>query len=128
MSWSWSHTFAAYCYAKGELQEFDRSTLLEILAEWRMHDRHPDNDAAWPDQWPKALAAVTRLNEDVCTQSLVERVWDRASTQKTCDNGGWNAWMCPYGCHCHCVDFGPEDSNMHPRVTREDAERMGVFV
>ena len=23
------------------------------------------------------------------------------------DNGGFNAWMCPSGCGCHCVSFSP---------------------
>ena len=96
------------------------ATLLEILGEWRMHDRHAGNDAAWADQWPVVHAWCS---DDGRRQAQgVHRGGNLAAClrQKTCDNGGWNAWMCPYGCHPHCVDFGPEDSELHPRVMREE--------
>lgn len=124
MAWSWSHTNEAYAYARTELLDLSRETLLEILAEWRMHDKHPENDAAWPDQWPKALAFVNQLHGEESHADLAEQVWDRANEQRTCDNGGWNAWMCPYGCWPHCVDFGPDDEDTHPRVAHPN-ETLG---
>jgi hypothetical protein len=109
MAWSWSHTYEAYLYAHSQLYLLDRDTLLEIAAEWRMHDKHPDNDAAWADQWPKALAFIRSKFCALPNASIAEYVWKRAYEQQTCDNGGWNAWMCPYGCGPHCVDFSPEN-------------------
>ena len=120
MAWSWSHSAQAYVYAHDQLEQFSRTELIEILAEWRMFDRHGHNDSAWADQWSVVLRNARKWASTRIKGYLVQEIWERAERQATCDNGDWNAWMCPYGCHPHCVDFGPEDSELHPRVTREE--------
>lgn len=127
MAWSWSHSSEAYSYARCELDDFSRPLLLEILTEWRMHEKgRPDQ--MWADTWPKELAMVTFQNRETRTQALRDAVWEKAREQATCDNGGYNAWMCPYGCHPHCVDFGPSDSLESPRMTRADYVPGQVFI
>ena len=32
-------------------------------------------------------------------ERIADYVWKRASEQRTCENGGFNPWMCPHGCH-----------------------------
>ena len=47
------------------------------------------------EKYEEALAQAKTLPKDV----LVGEVWDYAENARRCDNGGWNAYMCPAGCH-----------------------------
>lgn len=110
MAWSWSHTTDAYIYARSELAGLTTPMLEEIAAEWRMHELHPGDSHvhAWADQWPRVLRnTCVRFKGE--RQKLIAHIWEKAQEQATCDNGGFHAWMCPYGCGPHCVDFGPTD-------------------
>jgi hypothetical protein len=40
---------------------------------------------------------------------LSELIWELAEGQRTCTNGGWEAWVCPFG--CHTVPFGPPEES-----------------
>jgi len=51
---------------------------------------------------------------------LADFIWEQASEYATCDNGGFNAWMCPSGCGCHCVSFSPPDEPANEEL--EDVE------
>ena len=110
MAWSWSHTGEAYAAAERNLRRLDRETLETILAEWRCYV--PDeSDVSFEDSfnaegWDAAITGVreSRLPLDV----LADDIWDRASDFATCDNGGWNAWLCPFGCGPHTVPFDDE--------------------
>ena len=106
MAWSWSHTHEAYDYARNELEKLPYETLLEIDAEWQAAEYTDEPYAHTPEfnieKFNNAMQALSLPTED----ELAERIWDRANEQRTCDNGGWNAWMCPFG--CHTVNFGPE--------------------
>lgn len=109
MAWGWSHTAQAYVYAESQLRAFDRDTLLEIAAEWRMHKRFPGNDHDWQRLWPQVLANVRKKYRAKRNSEIALAIWLQAEDQALCDNGGFNAWMCPYGCLLHCVPFSPED-------------------
>jgi hypothetical protein len=104
MAWSWSHTAQAYADAEENLEELPRDTLEEILAEWECHRPGTDDFAA--ELWETTLANVKA--RELPTDVLADAIWDRASEQQTCDNGGFNAWMCPYGCGPHTVPFNRE--------------------
>lgn len=110
MAWSWSHTNEAYEHAFNQLAFFTRAACVEILVEWWMHDHHPDNDHAWTTDRLRTAKKIIQSRHRYSTDGeLRSAIWERAADQRTCDNGGFNAWMCPYGCGCHCVDFGPDD-------------------
>lgn len=116
MAWSWSHTDEAYLYAYKQIRTLPRETLIEIVAEWEMHDRFSEAaDFVWANEWPKVLTLVKSRYEShnghiVLDQRIIGDVWTRAFGQQTCDDGGFNAWLCPYGCGPHCVPFGPEEA------------------
>ena len=103
MAWEWSHTTEAYSNALNNLHDLPRETLLEIAAEWRAWDGDsfaPDLDLEHYDRLMKCQA-LTGLPTDV----LADDIWDKASELRTCDNGGFNAHMCPFGCDVHKVAF-----------------------
>ena len=105
MAWSWSHTSEAYAAAYDNLHEQEREWLCVTFAEWRACETDDDgnldansfNEADYDD----ALALCVDLPSDV----IADDIWERMSEQATCDNGGWNAWACPSG--CHTVPFSP---------------------
>jgi len=96
MAWSWSHTAEAYEAVRLNILDLPRDTLQIIWAEWRGSEYEDwsgwqfDNEA-----YEAALAEADNLPGDV----LAEEIYERAYGNSTCDNGGWNAWVCPFGCH-----------------------------
>ena len=117
MAWSWSHTEQAYADAYDNLGELPVETLREIWAEWLATDTgfsHPDADYSGfsPSLYEQALATGHKEWEDPeASHVLPDLIWEQASEQATCDNGGFNAWMCPHGCGPHCVTFDRESAD-----------------
>lgn len=97
MAWEWSHTPEAYATAKANLAKQDRKWLVECVAEIETRN-------VGLDRWEHAYAAAMLAAHELSNDELVEIIWDYASTYRTCDNGGFNAYMCPDG--CHSVSFG----------------------
>lgn len=98
MAWEWSHTDEAYAYAREHVSRLSKGTLLTVLREWAYQDRET---AGRPGSF-RLPAGVRRLNQS----TLADLVWDRAEEYHTCSNGGWEAYVCPDG--CHTVPFGPK--------------------
>lgn len=98
MAWSWSHTPEAYDNAHDNLLDLPVDTLRVIYKEWRTHILSVgQDDAAWLATYENA-SNFTEMS-DMTNREIADAIWEWANEQRTCDNGGWNAWMCPYGCH-----------------------------
>lgn len=107
MAWSWSHTLEAYLEADEKLKSKSRGWLEETLAEIRTYedcsrvDREQGCLSVCPDDYfDEALfrehrKSVSLLPGDV----LADEIWSWAEEWRTCSNGGWALYMCPYGCH-----------------------------
>jgi hypothetical protein len=109
MAWSWSHTTEAYDNAQENLSLLPREDLEVIYAEWRAAQsksgRVDDSNYFNEKKYLRALKFAKTLPDDV----LADFIWERASEHATCDNGGFNAWVCPSG--CHSVPFGKPDDD-----------------
>jgi hypothetical protein len=121
MAWSWSHTQQAYSDARENLSELDRETLEIIFAEWRaVQGKHgiidPVSPALNERKYERALKHAKSLDHD----TLVDFIWEKASEFSTCDNGGFEAWMCPHGCGPHCVSFSPPEEAEDSDFADED--------
>ena len=109
MAWEWSHTPEAYTNAYEQTKRLPRATLLTILREWSYDDRDKANrlpKRAISEKTGRARgfrrpAGLWRLDRD----TLADLVWQRAEEQRRCTNGGWEAYLCPEG--CHRVPFDP---------------------
>ena len=86
MAWEWSHTPEAYTNAYDNLCKKSKKFLRECAVEWAEHE------------------GVKPPPADVPKENLAEHVWTKAEEQRTCDNGGFNAWACPGGCHTVSFD------------------------
>ena len=111
MAWSWSHSNEAYHNARENLFELSMTAMIEILAEWKAHNTTDSegctenfNDRVYRKEQKRLQKRYRRtiaLEGYVFgfREELVNAVWGRMEEQSTCDNGGFNAWCCPYGCH-----------------------------
>lgn len=105
MAWEWSHTPEAYFAAYENVQNETREFLEVAFAEWHGNGgQYGSGNLSRFDisAHDKALERAKSLPADI----LADFIWQHAETQKTCDNGGFNAWVCPYG--CHTVSFSCE--------------------
>jgi len=111
MAWSWSHTVEAYFDARENLFDLDADTLRVIWAEW-MGCPPSDDGFRYDEDFDPALYE-SKLAEaaSIDAESLAESIWDFAEEQRTCDNGGWNAWVCPSGCHTVPFSRGDDDES-----------------
>ena len=106
MTWEWSHTNEEYNNAYENLSNMERNKLEEIYAEWHAWNKDtvvPQIDCDHFDRIMEGQKKVP-IPEDI----LIDFIWEKASgwdTGRNCDNGGFNAYMCPFGCGCHTVPF-----------------------
>lgn len=108
MVWEWSHTEQAYDNVQENIKRQSREWKEIVFAEWRAAQR-PKSDAFDERfnerKYERALKWV-KTPGNMTDEALDEFIWERANAQRNCDNGGYNAHCCPYGCGPHCVEFG----------------------
>lgn len=117
MAWDWSSSPEAYAYAERQLRKKGHGTLAVIYAEIRAHESpfnnefsknqyHDDTGEGFNQEvYGEELAKAKKIPKDI----LADFIWRFMEVHRTCDNGGWNAYCCPSG--CHTVPFGPERRN-----------------
>ncbi len=108
MAWSWSHSQEAYANAQANLEDLPREVREVIYAEWRAVQTrkktdYNDHDHFDERRYQRALAWV-KTSDDADDTAINEFIWIKAEAQATCTNGGWEAWLCPYGCHLVSFD------------------------
>lgn len=102
MAWEWSHTYEAYANVEGNIHHMSLADLRTVYAEWRAYDLEQKNHE---DPWGKPYDRFIRDANKMSRNELTEYVWERASEFRTCDNGGFRAWVCPWGCHTVSFDL-----------------------
>lgn len=118
MAWEWSHTQEAYDNVKANLALKPLSWLSECYAEIVAHD-HPMNDCNTEEEevnkWDRMYAIGLKTCETLPRDMIIDVIWKFASEDhRTCSNGGFQAHMCPSG--CHHVSFDPPQLNLVYKV------------
>jgi hypothetical protein len=89
------------------MEALDRETRNVIAAEW-LASR--ENEYGWYDMdasdLPKYEAEQARVAQ-WDDEAINELIWDKMAEKATCENGGHEAWCCPFGCGPHLVPFDP---------------------
>jgi len=107
MAWSWSHTTTAYENALDNVQKLSDEKLSECYGEFMARipnygiedDLDEDKYSIYYDE------AIDKINFN--QRFLIEdRVIDFMNDLALCDDGGYRAWCCPFG--CHTVSFDKE--------------------
>lgn len=107
MTWEWSNAPEAYRDAELNLRDLPIETLIVIAAEWK---------AAYKDGYNYELSSPRyhriwrKLTKDaylgrITAEELADMIWPMAEELAECSNGGWEAYLCPFGCGCHQVPF-----------------------
>lgn len=128
MAWGWSHTQEAYRDAEANLRALPVNRIAEIWAEWgaAIHPEYGEPELR-VNKYHKLVAifyqhllsdtlqdlreyGVDGILKPAYLEYAFSAIWAEAKEQATCTNGGWEAWLCPFGCGCHMVPFDREQS------------------
>lgn len=123
MVWSWSHTQEAYVNLSENIARRDREWLEEVYAEWKSNPKghfHPE-DFGSEDFDDRRFDRAKSAAKYIATESLIERIWEWCERQARCENGGWQAWVCPYG--CHTAPFSRECDECERTIKNDDDKR-----
>jgi hypothetical protein len=118
MAWEWSHTAEAYDTIRARLERMPREALNVLFAEWRASQERPGETIGHnfnERRYARALAWISRpdaLPDDV----LVDWIWERMADYRTCTNGGFEAYACPYGCGPHLLPFDQPSDNKEEEI------------
>ena len=101
MAWSWSHAPEAYEKGRENLGKKPLAWLKVCLAEIRArtpaNEDDPDGSVHGfeldSEKYEFGISPSNRKSE------LADEIWSFAEEQRTCANGGYSPWMCPWGCH-----------------------------
>jgi len=100
MAESWGHAPEAYWNGMLNTHDLPMSELMVIAAEWKASTTSNDG-FSWDfdlDAYETALAEY-KSAVNLTSDALAGEIWKRAEELATCDNGGFNAYICPHGCH-----------------------------
>ena len=103
MAWEWSHSQEAYDNARENLDNLDILDIYDIWAEIQtcyalnVDNEYPTQDTHSFDE--SIYEQFTSISYNIPDHILRDFIWDVMNDFRTCDNGGFNAWCCPYGCH-----------------------------
>lgn len=103
MIWNWSHTQKAYDNVYYNISQISLETLREIAAEIKTYQITKKVGRIEPTgYWNETLYnkvltsnAFTKLN----SEDLTNFIYKFAAEQAECTNGGYEVYVCPYGCH-----------------------------
>lgn len=119
MPWEWSHSPRAHANARINVEDMPKTVLRIVYAEWAAFDAAGGEDEGFDEAaYKKALRSAKKLDRDL----LAEYVAERMERQARCEAGGFDAWMCPYGCDIHLVSFS--DVANDKEVLKGDLENM----
>ena len=96
MVWQWSHTAEGIDNARTRLELKSRRWLVTVYAEWQARICHEDDEDEFSDPKYRAARKEARQLDD---EMLIDAIWNCMCELEYCDNGGFQAWACPFGCH-----------------------------
>ena len=112
MAWEWSHTPEAYQNVHDNLSELSKNDLIVIYAEIQSSIHDVYFNYTFDDfKYNRYLDNITKQvnNNKIGLDSIVDFIYEFACEYRTCDNGGFNAYICPYG--CHMVSFSEKEKD-----------------
>jgi len=109
--WSWSHTAEGIDNVRRNIGLMSDDEIAVCYAEIRA--RIPSKCAYFEDgfhagRYPFALAGARAKISKGMRELIEDAIFDFACEQALCDNGGFDAHVCPFGCHTVSFSFGVE--------------------
>lgn len=101
MIWRWNHSNRSYGNAKANLSDLCHETLAVIYAEIKACRVLASGENKLDELEYKDELILAR---GMSSLSLVNLIWESMNSYRLCDEGGFNAYCCPYGCHTVSFD------------------------
>lgn len=96
MAWEWSHTAEGIDGARANLEALPVECLRTIYAEWEAWTGDSSSTSDFEEErYQVAMMEAGTMTAD----ALAASIWSRMEVLRTCDQGGFDAWACPFGCH-----------------------------
>jgi len=111
MSWEWSHTADGVDNARDQVSVLPTETLRVVWAEWKALEPLSAENGSCAERgfdeaaYEQALLEAADIGDDI----LADEIWEWTEAMRTCTTGGWEAWICPWG--CHRVPFDPVEDD-----------------
>lgn len=94
--WEFSHSPEAYDILRENIDKQNREWLETTWAEIQARSSREEHVGGFNEQqFGESLAQAKKFADDV----LSNAIFDFAMEQRLCDNGGHNAYCCPFFCH-----------------------------
>ena len=103
MAWEWSHSVEAYQAVEQNIRSQSREWLITVYAEWQALDGSDQPDGAGFNE--VTFRVMILYGATLNNEALADYIWERTEQHRTCENGGYLAHCCPFGCLCHMVSF-----------------------
>lgn len=102
MSWKWIHAPEAYANAMQNLLNKDKDWLNQCWAEIRSSVKEELGDYHFDDSKYEGKYVIAKNRS---AEALAEDILAFMEQLRTCNNGGFKAWACPFGCHTVSFDL-----------------------
>ena len=104
MVWTWSHTQEAYWNVRVNISYIPRVELEVMWAEWKAYQWEKENEGecAFTEG---IYDTQLKIAKTLIVEGLVSDIQDKVSKLGECEEGGFQAYGCPYYCYTHRVSF-----------------------
>lgn len=104
MSWNWSHTEEAIQNVQTNIASLDDDTLVEVYAEWSCAQLTGTGYVLIEAKMPLARETARSFIDADARDIIVDAIISKTCHHAECENGGFEAHICPFGCHTVSFD------------------------
>lgn len=103
MAWEWSYSQEGLDNIRDNIMDMDIDRAIEALAECKAQGSREDFEGGFDSDTfeveSKRLASELKRNGAYFADIIKEELASQSAKIATCDNGGFQVWICPFGCH-----------------------------
>lgn len=99
--WEFSHSVEAYENLYCNIHHQDREWLETVYAEIKAAEDGELNQERYLEECEEA--------SKLSSEALAEFIYEWTMQDRTCDNGGHNAYCCPFRCMTHMISMNLEE-------------------
>ena len=107
MTWSWSHTQEGIQNVENNICELNDTTLATVWTEWTCAVRISGEFVLAESAYDRIFAQACKMVDTLRTE-MVDFIIDKTNALAECTNGGFEAHICPFGCHTASFDVEEE--------------------
>jgi len=108
MAWEWSYSQEGLENIRENIEKMEVEDLVICLAEFKAYNEDcPGNFDG--DRYDVAIENMDTFIKDhkgltYVKELFARELYDKSEELRTCNNGGYAVWVCPFGCHTVSLD------------------------